>query len=78
MTCREEIMISVKQIIEAKGVNEFSIIEVIRHMNNNGTHFRESTIRTHITSRLCKNAPDNHMVTYNDFERIEKGLYKLL
>ena len=78
MTCRDEILISVKQIISSKGINEFSIIEVIRQMKANGTEFAESTIRTHITSRLCANAPDNHIVTYNDFERIDKGRYRLL
>lgn len=78
MTCREEILISVKHIIQAKGMNEFTILEVLHHMGNNGTHFRESTIRTHITSRLCANAPNHHSPAYDDFERIGKGTYMLL
>ena len=78
MTCRDEIHAAVRQIIKANGKNEFTIIEVIHHMSANGTRFSESTIRTHITSRLCANAPNNHGVTYNDFERINKGIYKLL
>ena len=78
MDCRDEILRIVRQIIKSKGKNEFTIIEVIRHMNNSGTGYAERTIRTHISSRLCTNSPDNHAVTYNDFERIRKGVYKLL
>jgi len=78
MTCRDEILITVRQITKAKGLNEFTILEVLHHMMNNGTRFKESTIRTHITSRLCANAPDNHAITYDDFERIGDGTYKLL
>ncbi|MFB6367172.1 hypothetical protein ACFCP7_24615 [Paenibacillus elgii] len=36
-----------------------------------------STIRTHITSRCFVNASPNHAVTYNDYERIGRGLYRL-
>jgi len=78
MTCRDEILATAQQIIRAKGINEFTISEVIHQMMNNGTQFKESTIRTHITSRLCANAPDNHTITYNDFERIGNGIYKQL
>jgi len=78
MDCRDEILRVVRQIIKSKGKNEFTIIEVIRHMNNNGTGYAESTIRTHICSKMCVNAPDNHDITFNDLERIRKGVYKLL
>lgn len=78
MTCRDEILTTVQQIIRAKGINEFTILEVVHHMMNNGTQFKESTIRTHISSRLCSNAPDNHAITYEDFERIGDSIYKLL
>ena len=78
MTCRDEILDTVQQIINEKGVNEFTIPEVIHHMVNTGTQFKENTIRTHIASRLCVNAPDNHAVTYADFERIGNSTYKLL
>ena len=78
MNCRDEILFTVQQIIKAKGINEFTISEVLHNMKIKGTKFNESTIRTHITSRLCGNAPDNHPVTYDDFERIGRGVYKLL
>jgi len=78
MSCRDEILNVVSQLISTKGINEFTTSEVLHYMMDNGTQFKESTIRTHITSRLCGNAPDNHGTTYNDFERIGVDKYKLL
>ena len=78
MSCRDEILNVVSQLISTKGINEFTTSEVLHYMMDFGTQFKESTIRTHITSRLCGNAPDNHGTTYNDFERIGVGKYKLL
>ena len=78
MECRDEVLNAVQQIIKAKGINEFTIQEVVSRMINNGTNYKDGTIRTHIVSRLCANAPDNHNITYDDFERISRGIYKLL
>lgn len=77
-TCREELLESIKQIVKSKGINEFTLDEAVNFMNQNGTKFKESTIRTHITSRCCKNAPDNHRVVYEDYCRIGQGVYRLL
>lgn len=77
-TCREEILQTVKFIINEKGVNEFTVKEVVQYMTKNNTTFKESTIKTHITSRCCSNSPQNHPVVYNDFKRIKPGLYMLL
>lgn len=46
-------------------------------MKERQTMYPESTIRTHVTSRCCLNAPSHHGTVYNDFERIERGVYKL-
>ena len=78
MTAREEILIAARDVTTTNGKNEFTISEVWRYMKDNGTQKSQSTIRTHISSRLCANAPDNHGVTYNDFERVRKGVYKRL
>jgi hypothetical protein len=78
-TCRDEIISSVREIISSKGKNEFTISEVIHHMKNKGTKYKESTIRTHISSRCCSNRLRHyHAVCYDDFENIGKGKYKLL
>jgi hypothetical protein len=76
--CREEILLAVRSIIDTKGRNEFSVVEVIKFLKDKKTAYSESTIRTHITSRCCSNSPINHAVVYKDFERIERGKYKAL
>jgi hypothetical protein len=38
--------------------------------------YKESTIRTHVTSRMCANSPDNHAVTYPDLIRTDVGRYR--
>ena len=77
-TCREELREASRAFIKQKGKNEFSPKEVETFMRNNGTQYKVSTILTHITSKCCKNAPQNHQTKYDDFERIGKGLYRLL
>jgi len=74
---RDEILAAVHEIVKRKGQNEFEVKEVVNHMLNKYPTLNESTIRTHITSRCCVNANANHATTYNDYERIERGLYRL-
>lgn len=54
MGAREEILLAVKKIIDRKGKNEFSPAEVIKEMRSSTTDYKDSTIRTHICSRLCR------------------------
>lgn len=76
--CREEVCEAAIAIINKKGENAFSINEVLDYLVNKGTSYKTSTIRTHITSRCCKNAPQNHGTKYDDFERISNGCYKVI
>jgi hypothetical protein len=69
---------AVHTIISAKGVNEFTAREVLDHMKSQNTIYKDSTINTHINSKCCINAPNNHGTVYNDFERVAPGKYKLL
>lgn len=78
MSCRDEILSCVTELIARKNRNDFNVAEVIDCMQNRGTRYKNSTIRTHISSRLCANAPDNHNKTYPDFEHIYAGKYRLL
>lgn len=78
MTCRDEILDCAERLISRKGRNEFSLLEILECMHSRGTSYRDSTIRTHVTSRMCANAPDHHGVTYDDLQRIGTGMYRLL
>src|SRR5215213_8687327 len=65
-TCRDEILECARIVMRESGLDYFTIPEIIRCMAKRGSKYAESTIRTHIVSRMCVNAPDNHAVTYRD------------
>ena len=77
-TCRDELLLVTRVLIKDKGDNRFTIVEAIEHMKRNKTIYKESTIRTHITSRCCSNATRHHAVTYNDYEALGNGEYKVI
>ena len=52
---------------------EFSLAGIIAEMNRRGSAYSERTVRTHVTSRMCANAPKNHAIVYNDFWCVDRG-----
>ena len=77
-SCRDEILVAAKLVMKNSGLTHFSIPEVIKCMIERDTKYAESTIRTHIVSRMCANAPENHAVTYRDLMRTDRGEYQFL
>lgn len=70
MIARAEIL-AVALFLDTRAVDGWwTVAEVVAEMRRRGTRYAESTIRTHVTSRMCVNAPRNHAITYNDFERV--------
>lgn len=76
-TCREEIL-SVAEALANSADGTFTLIDVINVMQQRGSRYAESTVRTHVTALMCSNAPANHPTTYDDFERIDRGIYRFL
>src|SRR5712691_3148435 len=52
----------------------FTPDEVVRAL----PHLNPGTIRTHVTSRCCDNAPKNHPHKWSYFTRVGRGLYRVL
>lgn len=77
MSCRDEILDCARYIVRQKGHNRFAVLEVVNCMRARGTDYAESTIRTHVVSRMCANAPAHHAVTFDDLERVGRGVYRL-
>lgn len=77
MTCRDEILTCANRIVSKKRINEFTLQEIIDSMQTTGTKYKENTIRTHVTSRMCANAPKHHAVKFKDLGRVDHGVYKL-
>lgn len=76
MTARAEILAVVPTLAARSVDGAFTVDEVVRELRRRGSHYAESTIRTHVVSRMCTNAPDNHAVTYDDLERVGDGRYR--
>lgn len=59
------------------GRSEFRLDEIVQEVLSAGAQFSEGSIRTHITSRMCRDAPAHHGTVYADLVRVGRGLYKL-
>jgi hypothetical protein len=76
--CHIQVLAAAKDIAYKTGRNEFTPDEIIAALQRAGSKYAASTIRTHVVSRCCVNAPDHHAVVYHYFERIGPGVYKVL
>jgi hypothetical protein len=77
MTCRDEVLVAAQELSRRSSNGEFALREVLKFLEQKGTQYKESTIRTHVTSRMCANSPNNHGVTYSDLERTNHSTYRL-
>lgn len=51
----------------------FDLIDVVRAL----PHLNESSVRTHVVSRCCENAPANHPHKWPYFDRVGHGIYEI-
>lgn len=49
--------------------------EIVRWVCERFPDTNESTVRTHVTSRMCRNAPNHHAVVFEDLVRVARGRY---
>lgn len=76
ITARDEILEAIPAVARSDGT--FTVEAIARKLRRRGSGYAESTIRTHVISRMCANSPGNHAVTYNDLERLGPGVYRRL
>lgn len=77
MTARDEVLAASTELADRALDGTFTVEEVVDTLRRRGSKYKASTIRTHVTSRMCANAPDNHAVTYRDLVRVGDGRYRL-
>ncbi len=77
MTCRDEVLAAIARLERRHGRSEFALDEIVQEVMG-ASSYRESTVRTHVTSRLCASTPDHHGTTYPDLERVSRGRYRLI
>jgi hypothetical protein len=76
VTCRDEVLAAFDSLERWNDRTDFGLAEVVHEVQAAGTVYSENTIRTHITSRMCADAPDHHATVYDDLERIDRALYR--
>jgi AbiV family abortive infection protein len=77
MTARDEILAAIRVIQTRTGRDDFTIPEVIDELGRQGSSYAPATIRTHVASRMCADAPDHHARVYDGLERVGHGRYRL-
>lgn len=73
MHVHEQVLEVANQIASRRADGSFGVEEVVRALS----HLNESSVRTHIVSRCCVNAPKNHPHKWPYFRRISRGKYQL-
>lgn len=74
---RREILAAVRAVLGRSGGTTFTPAQIVDEMARRGSGYPASTIRTMVTAHMCHNAPDNAVTTYNDLERVDRGVYRL-
>lgn len=75
-TCRDAVLDAFTRLERRHGRNTFDLTEVVTETLTIDPGFAESTVRTHVTSRMCADAPDHHGTVYADLERVDRGRYR--
>jgi predicted RNase H-like HicB family nuclease len=74
MPVHDEVLDAARRLCRERGGWTFRPDEVVRAL----PHLNTSSVRTHIVSRCCVNAPKHHLHRWRYFRRIARGLYEIL
>ena len=68
-----------KQVLDAarrlsnEGTRPFTLAQIVATLPK----LNRGTVRTHVSSRCCVNAPNNHQHRWPYFHRVRRGVYRL-
>ena len=68
-----EILTAARRLCEASDDWTFTLLDIVQTLS----HLNESTVRTHVTSRCCVDAPQHHGSKYSYFRRVGRGIYQI-
>lgn len=74
MPIHDEVLAAARRLGRERGGWTFRPDEVVRAL----PHLNASSVRTHIVSRCCVNAPAHHLHRWGYFRRVARGLYEIL
>ena len=69
----EQTLLAARRLCRARSDWTFTPVEVVRAL----PHLNERSVRTHIVSRCCVNAPRHHQHRYKYFRRVARGVYQI-
>jgi predicted RNase H-like HicB family nuclease len=70
----DEVLRAARRLCRERRTWTFTPEEVVRAL----PVLNESSVRTHIVSRCCVNAPKNHPHKWDYFRRVRRGVYEIL
>ena len=73
MTIHEEILTAARRLCSARKSWTFAPSEIVNAL----PHLNERSVRTHVISRCCVNAPRHHAHRWPYFRRVSRGLYEI-
>lgn len=74
MKIHEEVLAAVRRLCAARRSWSFTPAEVVHAL----PHLNERSVRTHVVSRCCVNAPSHHAHRWPYFRRLRRGLYEVM
>ncbi len=69
-----EVLEAARRICQERGDWRFAPQEIVLAL----PHLKPSSVRTHIVSRCCVNAPSHHLHRWRYFRRVGRGTYEIL
>ena len=73
MAVHEEVLAIAQRLCAARRTRQFTPADVVHAL----PHLNERTVRTHVVSRCCVNAPKNHDHRWPYFSRLRRGVYEI-
>lgn len=74
MAIHEEVLAAARRLCRERGAGTFRVADVVHAL----PHLNPSSVRTHVVSRCCLNAPKNHPHKWGYFRRVGRGEYAIL
>ncbi len=73
MKIHEEILTTARRLCIARKTWTFTPAEIVHAL----PHLNERSVRTHVVSRCCTNAPSHHAHRWPYFKRVGRGVYEI-
>jgi predicted RNase H-like HicB family nuclease len=74
MAIHEEVLSTARRICREREEKTFRVADIVHAL----PHLNPSSVRTHVVSRCCVNAPKNHPHKWKYFHRVGRGEYEIL